>query len=80
MHRTYLTCAEGLGWPAYALQGLVNRKQPNSDVTGGYLKLAPAPRRVPAQQVQDRLLMVAKVRRKAKQTQQKSEALAAKAT
>jgi hypothetical protein len=52
-----------LGLTPYALKGLVNHKQPNSDVTGGYLKLTPERLREPAQQVEDRLLQLAKVRR-----------------
>jgi hypothetical protein len=47
----------------YALKGLVNHKQPNSDVTGGYLKLTPERLREPAQAVEDRLLALAKKRR-----------------
>jgi hypothetical protein len=63
LRRTYLTCAEGMGLPPYALKGLVNHKQPNSDVTGGYLKLTPERLREPAQAVADRLLRLAKKRR-----------------
>jgi hypothetical protein len=55
----------GRGWgpPPYALKGLVNHKQTNSDVTGGYLELTPERLRDPAQAVEDRLLKLAKVRR-----------------
>ena len=62
LRRTYLTCAEGMGLPPYALKGLVNHKQPNSDVTGGYLLLTPERLRVPAQQVEDKLLSLARVK------------------
>jgi hypothetical protein len=49
--------------PAYALKGLVNHKQPNSDITGGYLKLTPERLREPAQAAEDELLRLAKKRR-----------------
>jgi len=52
-----------LGLYPYALKGLVNHKQPNRDVTGGYLKFTPERLREPAQAVEDRLLKLAKVRR-----------------
>jgi hypothetical protein len=62
LRRTYLTCAEGLGLPPYALKSLVNHKQPTSDVTGGYLTLTPERLREPAQQVEERLPRLAKAR------------------
>ena len=41
----------------------LNHKQPNSDVTGGYLRLTPERLREPAQQVEDRLLKLARAKR-----------------
>ena len=54
---------EGLGLPLYALKGLIEHKQPNSDATEGYLRVTPEPLREPAQQVEDRLLKLARVGR-----------------
>lgn len=48
---------------ALALKSLVNHEQPNSDVTGGYLKLTPDRLREPAQQIEDRLLKLARATR-----------------
>lgn len=42
---------------------LVNHNQPMSDVTGGYIKLTPKRAREPAQQVEDRLLRLARSKR-----------------
>jgi hypothetical protein len=39
---------------------LVNHKQPNSDVTAGYLRLAPDRPREPVQQAEDRWLKLAR--------------------
>jgi integrase len=61
LRRTYLTCAEGLDLAPYALKALVNHKQPDSDVTGGYLRMTPERLRKPAQLVEDKLLRLAKV-------------------
>jgi integrase len=60
LRRTYLTCAESLGLPPYAMKALVNHKQPGGDVTGGYLKLTPSRLREPAQQVENALLRMAR--------------------
>jgi hypothetical protein len=57
--RTYLTMAKCLDLVTYALKALVNPKQPQDDVTGGYLHLTPERLRKPAQQVQDKLLRMA---------------------
>lgn len=67
LRRTYLTYAEGLGLPPYPLKGLVNHKQPNSDVTGGCLLLTPERLRGPAQQVEDKLLALTKAKKRRKQ-------------
>ena len=53
-----------MDFPLYAHKTLVNRKQPNSAVTGGYLRLTPERLREPAQQVEDELLRLVKVRTK----------------
>jgi integrase len=60
--RTYLTVAESLDLTTYALKALVNHKQPQDDVTGGYLHLTPERLRKPAQQVEDKLLRLAGVK------------------
>jgi hypothetical protein len=49
-----------LGLPPYALKGRANRKQPNSAVTGGYLKRTPERLREPAPQVEAKLLTLAR--------------------
>jgi hypothetical protein len=46
----------------YALKALVNHKQLQDDVTVGYLHLTPERLRKPAQQVEDKLLQMAKVK------------------
>lgn len=55
-------------------KGLVNHMQPNSDVAGGYLKLTPERLREPAQQVEDRLLTLAWVKRGQKGAAEQTEA------
>jgi hypothetical protein len=49
----------------YALKARVNHKQPQDDVTGGYLHLTPERLRKPAQQVEDKLLRMAGVKPRA---------------
>lgn len=66
MRRTYLTTAEGLDLSAYTLKALANHRQPKDDVTGGYLRLTPERLRKPAQQVEDKLFVLAKVKPGAK--------------
>lgn len=61
LRRTYLTAAESLEPVTYALKALVNHRQPQDDVTGGYLHLTPERLRKPDQQVEDKLLKLAKV-------------------
>jgi hypothetical protein len=62
LRRTYLTVAESLGLATYALKALVNHRQPQDDVAGGYLHLTPERLRKPAQQVEDKLLKLAGVK------------------
>jgi integrase len=62
LRRTYLTVAESLDLATYALKALVNHRQPQDDVTGGYLHLTPERLRKPAQQVEDKLLRMAGVK------------------
>jgi integrase len=62
LRRTYLTVAESLDLATYALKALANHKQPQDDVTGGYLKITSERLRKPAQQVEDKLLKLAGVK------------------
>ncbi len=60
LRRTFITIAEGLDIPAYALKRLVNHKI-NHDVTGGYVIADAARLREPMQKVTDFILTTAGV-------------------
>jgi integrase len=52
LRRTFITAAERLDIPAYALKRLMNHKDPN-DVTGGYIIFDVKRLRVPMQKITD---------------------------
>ena len=58
LRRTFVTIAEGLDIPAYALKRLLNHKN-NSDVTGGYIIVDTERLRPPMQKVTDFVLNAA---------------------
>ena len=61
LRRTFITIAESLDIPAYALKRLLNHKM-NNDVTAGYIIIDVERLRRPMQQVTDYILSVAGVR------------------
>jgi len=61
LRRTFITIAESLDIPAYALKRLLNHKM-NNDVTAGYIIIDVERLRQPMQQVTDYILSVAGVR------------------
>lgn len=60
LRRSFITIAESIDIPSYALKRLMNHKQ-NSDVTNAYLQITPERLRVPMQQVTDFVLKAAGV-------------------
>lgn len=56
LRRTFITVAESLDIPAYALKRLLNHKMMN-DVTAGYIMLDIERLRAPMQMITDHLLM-----------------------
>ena len=64
MRRTFITMAESLDIPAYALKRLLNHKMTN-DVTSGYLVMDVERLRKPMQQVTDNLLKYMSVKKSA---------------
>ncbi len=64
LRRTFITIAEGLDIPAYALKRLLNHKM-NSDVTAGYIVSDVERLRIPMQKITDYLLSAAAGRTKA---------------
>ena len=61
LRRTFITNAESLDIPHYALKQLVNHKQGN-DVTAGYIISDPERLRIPMQKVTDKLLSMIGIR------------------
>lgn len=61
LRRTFITIAEGLDIPAYALKRLLNHKD-GADVTGGYIVTDTARLRRPVQQIEDFILKAAGVK------------------
>ncbi len=59
LRRTFITLAEGLDIPHYALKRLVNHA--DTDVTAGYIVPDPNRLREPMQRITDRLLFLAKI-------------------
>jgi integrase len=55
LRRTFITIAESLDVPYYALKRLLNHRA-NSDVTGGYIVVDAERLRGPVQRVADRIL------------------------
>ena len=55
LRRTFITIAESLDIPAYALKRLLNHKM-NHDVTAGYIVMDVEHLRVPMQRISDHLL------------------------
>ena len=55
LRRTFITIAESLDIPAYALKQLINHKSTN-DVTAGYIVINAERLRVPMQQITDYIL------------------------
>jgi integrase len=58
LRRTFVTVAESLDISQYALQALVNHRQPRGDVTAGYIRHDVERLRAPMQQVSDALLVI----------------------
>ncbi|MCI0558452.1 MAG: hypothetical protein MN733_08150, partial [Nitrososphaera sp.] len=63
LRRTFLTVAEGLDVPAYALKRLANHKM--NDVTAGYIIAGAERLRKPMQQITDYLLSAMEIKPKA---------------
>ncbi|MGH6627025.1 MAG: tyrosine-type recombinase/integrase [Burkholderiaceae bacterium] len=61
LRRTFITVAESLDVPAYALKRLLNHKMPN-DVTAGYIVIDVERLRKPMQQITDYILSAAGIR------------------
>jgi integrase len=55
MRRTFITIAESLDIPAYALKGLLNHRA-DSDITGGYIVLGVERLRMPVERISARIL------------------------
>ena len=55
LRRTFITIAESLGTPPYALKRLLNHRV-DDDVTGGYIVIDPERLRLPVEQIADRIL------------------------
>lgn len=55
MRRTFITIAESLDIPAYALKGLLNHRA-DSDITGGYIVLGVERLRLPVERIATRIL------------------------
>lgn len=62
LRRTFITVAESLDIPAYALKRLLNHKM-TQDVTAGYIVMDVERLRLPMQKITDQLLMLAKVKK-----------------
>lgn len=62
LRRTFITVAESLDVPVYAIKRLVNHKMPN-DVTAGYVVIDTERLREPMQRITDRLLTLGEVRK-----------------
>lgn len=62
LRRTFITVAESLDVPVYAIKRLVNHKMPN-DVTAGYVVIDTERLREPMQRITDRLLELGEIRR-----------------
>ncbi len=60
LRRTFVTIAESLDIPAYALKRLLNHRT-DSDVTGGYIVISVERLRGPVERIAQRILEVAKV-------------------
>jgi len=56
MRRTFITMAESLDISAFAIKALVNHKQNDSDVTGGYIRMDVERLRKPMQQIESYIL------------------------
>jgi integrase len=61
LRRTFITVAESLDIPAYALKRLLNHKMSN-DVTAGYIITDVERLRIPMQRITDFMLRSAKLR------------------
>lgn len=64
LRRTFITIAESLDIPVYALKRLLNHKM-TQDVTAGYIIMDVERLRKPMQQITDCLLKVAQVKKRA---------------
>lgn len=67
LRRTFITVAESLDIPAYALKRLLNHKM-TQDVTAGYIVMDVERLRAPMQKITDQLLMLATVKKPVKKT------------
>lgn len=65
LRRTFITIAESLDIPAYALKRLLNHKSGNSDVTAGYIVIDTERLREPMQRITDFMLKAAGLRESA---------------
>lgn len=59
LRRTFITIAESLDIPAYALKRLLNHRV-NTDVTGGYIVINAERLRVPVERISDKIVELAK--------------------
>ena len=59
LRRTYTTVAERIQTSTYTLKRLLNHKSGRNDVTAGYTVLTPEELRLPAQAVEDKILVLA---------------------
>lgn len=62
LRRTFITIAESLDIPYYALKRLVNHKADKTDVTEGYIQLDAERLRKPMQLITDHILRFAKIK------------------
>lgn len=62
LRRTFVTVAESLDIPAYALKRLLNHKSGNSDVTAGYVVIDTERLREPMQRITDFILKAAEIK------------------
>jgi len=65
LRRTFITVAESLDVPPYALKRLLNHRAPASDVTGGYIVIDTERLRGPMQRITDYMLRAAGLRQTA---------------
>lgn len=61
LRRSFITIAESLDIPAYALKGLLNHRA-DSDITGGYIVLGVERLRLPVEKIAARILELVNVK------------------